>query len=74
MLIGTSPLVADLNLQRLIIACDVEQVVKHINEGSKGINIALFYRRLQFVVETLQLQRSDFFMRAELPTLRLIIL
>ena len=30
-------LAADLNLRRLIIACDAEAVVKQINGGSKGI-------------------------------------
>lgn len=30
-------LTADLNLQKLIIACDAAQVINHINEGSKGI-------------------------------------
>lgn len=44
-----------------------------LTKGAKE-SIALFSRRLQFVVGTLQLQRSGLFMRVELPTLRLIIL
>lgn len=34
-------LAADLNLQRIVIACDAEQVRKQIREGTKGIYSAI---------------------------------